>query len=230
MAAHGGREECMSLLTVSRLSFRYLSTIELFREATFAIEASDCLAVVGANGAGKSTLLRILAGDLEPGGGTIGRRKDLRVAFAGQYGFNGAESLFDYVFGARPGLRRLRARLAAAERQSPCEYAELINEYDARGGYAAEAETGRILASVGFAPGEWNLALSSLSGGQRTRAGLACALHTDADLLLLDEPNNHFRYRRARMARSTACRQSHLCFGFTRPDAAAKGGQPRPGD
>ena len=181
----------MSLLSVSGLSFGYPSTIELFREATFAIEAGDCLAIVGANGAGKSTLLRLLAGELTPDGGSITRRKDLRVATADQQGAFGADSLFDYVFGARPHLARLRERLAATEREAPCDYAELINEYDALGGYGAEARTKRILGGLGFVPGEWGLPLSRLSGGQRTRAGLGRALHSEADLLLLDEPTNH---------------------------------------
>jgi ATP-binding cassette subfamily F protein 3 len=191
LAAQGGREESMSLLGVSGLSFRYSSTIELFRDATFAIEPGDCLAVVGPNGAGKSTLLRILAGELEPVNGAIARRRDLRVATAAQNGAEGAESLFDYVFGAQPHLARLRARLAATERDAPCDHAELVNEYDAFGGYAAEARTGRILSGLGFARAEWTLPPASLSGGQRTRAGLARALQTDADLLLLDEPTNH---------------------------------------
>ncbi len=191
MAAHGGREECMSLLNVCGLSFRYPSTIELFRDATFAIEAEDRLAVVGANGVGKSTLLRILAGELEPTGGTIARRKNLQTATVDQYGAAGEGSLFEYVFGARPDLARLRVRLAATEREAPCEYAELVNEYEAFGGYAAEARTGSILGGLGFAPAEWSLPPSSLSGGQRTRASLARALHTEAGLLLLDEPTNH---------------------------------------
>jgi len=183
--------ERMSLLNVTGLSFRYPSTIELFRGATFAVEAGDCLAMVGANGAGKTTLLRLLAGELEPNGGTIARRKGLQVASAGQQGASGAGSLFNHVFGVRPHLARLRVRLAAAQREAPCDYAELVNEYDARGGYAAEAQTERILSGLGFAPCEWELPLTRLSGGQRTRAGLARALHTEADLLLLDEPTNH---------------------------------------
>lgn len=181
----------MSLLNVSGLSFRYPSTIELFREATFAIDNGDRLAVVGANGAGKSTLLRILAGELEPGEGTIARRKNLRIAYADQAGAAGPGALFDYVFTARPHLAHMRTRLLAPDRESPCGYAELVNEYEAAGGYAAEAATQRILAGLGFAPAEWELAPSSLSGGQRTRAGLARALHSDAELLLLDEPTNH---------------------------------------
>ena len=92
----------MSLLNVTGLSFRYPSTIELFRGATFAVEAGDCLAMVGANGAGKTTLLRLLAGELEPNGGTIARRKGLQVASAGQQGASGAGSLFNHVFGVRP--------------------------------------------------------------------------------------------------------------------------------
>jgi ATP-binding cassette subfamily F protein 3 len=181
----------MSLLNVSGLSFRYPSTIELFRDATFAIDEGDCLAVVGANGAGKSTLLDILRGELEPGGGSVARRKGLRVAHADQAGASGDRALFDYVFEARPHLAPLRARLLAPERETPCGYAELVNEYEAAGGYAAEAATERILSGLGFAPTEWDLPPSSLSGGQRTRAGLARALHSNAELLLLDEPTNH---------------------------------------
>ena len=191
MAAKCGREERMSLLSVSGLSFRYPSTVELFRDAAFAIEEDECLAIVGVNGCGKSTMLRLLAGELEPGSGTIARRKGLQVAMAGQQWAGGNGSLFDHVFKARLDLELLRARLAVAERESPCDYAELVNEYAAAGGYAAESSTERILGGLGFAPQEWRLPLASLSGGQRTRAGLARALHTEAGLLLLDEPTNH---------------------------------------
>src|SRR5262245_8215559 len=96
MAAHGGREGYMSLQHASGLPFGHRSTLELCRNATFAIGTGDCLAIVGANGAGKSTLLRILSGELEPVGGVIARRKDLRVATADQYGATGADFLFDY--------------------------------------------------------------------------------------------------------------------------------------
>ena len=191
LAAHGGREECMSLLSLTGLSFRYLSTIELFRDATFSIGQGDCLALVGTNGAGKSTLLRILAGELKPTSGRVVRRKDLRVATAEQQGATGKGSLFDYVFGAQPHLASLRTQLAAAQDAAPCDYGELVNDYDAAGGYTAEAQTERILSGLGFTKADCDLPLTSLSGGQRTRAGLARALHSEADVLLLDEPTNH---------------------------------------
>ncbi len=181
----------MSLLNVTGLSFRYPSSIPLFRDATFAIDAGDRLALVGANGAGKSTLLRILAGELEPGGGSTVRRKGLRVAYADQQGAGGAGSLFDSVFEARPRLAGLRARLSRPEREAPCDYAELVNEYEAAGGYAAAAQTESLLGGLGFPRCEWELPIASLSGGQRTRAALARVLYSEADLLLLDEPTNH---------------------------------------
>jgi len=181
----------MSLLSVSGISFRYPTTIDLFRNVTFSIDPRDAIAIVGPNGAGKSTLLRILAGDLSPADGIIARRKDLRTATAEQQGASGEGSLFDYVFEARSELARLRAQLAVTEREAPLEYAALVNEYDALGGYAAEAQAERILMGLGFAPAERALPLAKLSGGQRTRAGLARALHSEADLLLLDEPTNH---------------------------------------
>jgi ATP-binding cassette subfamily F protein 3 len=184
----------MSLLTLSGISFRY-SASELFRSVTFSIGASDRLAIVGPNGAGKSTLLRILAGELAPTAGEIARRQGLHIAVANTLWSREDVTLRDYVFDARPTLARLRVQLAAAEQEDPVRYAELIHDYAAVEGYAAEAEMERILSGVGFLPSEWDLPLSSLSGGQRTRAGLARALHTSADLLLLDEPTNHLDIR-----------------------------------
>ena len=43
----------------------------LFEGLDLTVAPGDVVGVVGANGAGKSTLLRILAGDLEPHGGTV---------------------------------------------------------------------------------------------------------------------------------------------------------------
>jgi ATP-binding cassette, subfamily F, member 3 len=181
----------MSLLNVSELSFRYLSTVELFRDVTFAINSGDSLAIVGPNGAGKSTLLRIIAGELEPTRGAVARGKGLRTAqVLQQIDDTAAANLFEFVFDVRPqlGVLRRRVRQIGAD---PGEYANAVSDYEAGGGYAAEAETERILAGLGFTSAEFDLPLGRLSGGQRTRAALARGLNSDAELLLLDEPTNH---------------------------------------
>jgi ATPase subunit of ABC transporter with duplicated ATPase domains len=160
----------MSLLNVSEVSFHYPSTLELFREVTFAIDSGDRLALVGPNGAGKSSLLKVLAGELAPTSGTIVRRRGLRIAVVAQEveqemcaPMESAVTLFDYVLSAN---------------SDPEDY-------------AAESRTDRILDGLGFCAADHALSLACLSGGQRTRAALARALFAPCDLLLLDEPTNH---------------------------------------
>ena len=45
----------------------------LISHASFTVNATDKIGLVGANGAGKTTLLRTLAGEFEPAEGTIVR-------------------------------------------------------------------------------------------------------------------------------------------------------------
>ncbi|MCF6286564.1 MAG: ABC-F family ATP-binding cassette domain-containing protein, partial [Candidatus Hydrogenedentes bacterium] len=49
----------------------------------------------------------------------------------------------------------------------------------------------QVLHGLGFVKSDFDLPFMALSGGQRTRLMLALVLLKDADLLLLDEPENH---------------------------------------
>jgi ATP-binding cassette subfamily F protein 3 len=187
----------MSLLALSELSFEYVSGPVLFENVSFSINPADRLAVVGPNGSGKSTMLRLITGNLEPARGRIVRRRTLRIATADQDVPVGLrQTLFDFVFSARSSLAQLRAEIRELEQHlsdpsSAGKYASLINEYQERGGFLAEAGVTRTLTGLAYGPQDFDRDVQSLSGGERTRAGLARALSTQADLLVLDEPTNH---------------------------------------
>ena len=55
----------------------------VFADIDLDIRGPERIALTGGNGAGKSTLLRIIAGDLEPGGGVV-QRGDGRIAYLSQ--------------------------------------------------------------------------------------------------------------------------------------------------
>jgi macrolide transport system ATP-binding/permease protein len=63
--------------------------------------------------------------------------------------------------------------------------------YEERGGYAATDRLEAIMARLGLAGIPLDAPLQSLSGGEKTRAGLAALLSTEPSILLLDEPLNH---------------------------------------
>jgi ATP-binding cassette subfamily F protein 3 len=187
----------MSLLAVSELSFEYSSGPVLFENVSFSVNPADRVAIVGPNGSGKSTLLRLIAGDLEPTRGRIIRQRTFRIAAADQeVPARLRQTLFDFVFSALPLLAQLRADLRELEQRlsnpsSAAEYAIRVNEYQERGGFLAEAGVTRALSGLGYSAQDLDRDVRSLSGGERTRAGLARALSMEADLLVLDEPTNH---------------------------------------
>src|ERR1044071_599941 len=73
----------MPLVTLDRVSIAY-GHLPLLADASLQIESRERVCVIGRNGTGKSTLLRIIAGDVEPEGGSVWRQPGLRIGTLAQ--------------------------------------------------------------------------------------------------------------------------------------------------
>ena len=148
----------------------------LFDRLTLAV-ARERTGLVGRNGCGKSTLLRLIAGEIEPAGGSLQRLGSIgMLAQLADERLTVSEAL-----GVAGDLARLR-RLERGE-GSLDDAAEADWTLDARI-QAALVETG--LPSLPL-----DRPVASLSGGERTRVALARLLIEAPDVLLLDEPTNN---------------------------------------
>src|SRR6202050_3069085 len=70
-------------------------------------------------------------------------------------------------------------------------YSRAQARLEARGGYLWRDRATSMARGLGFGGDDLDRGLDTFSGGQLTRASLARALATSADVLLLDEPTNH---------------------------------------
>jgi len=162
-------------ITLSSLNFALPDGRVLFSDLNFSFN-QERTGLTGANGAGKSTLLRLIAGELAPSAGRVrvaGRLGVLRQRFAPDTG----ETVAD-LFGARAAL--------AALRRAETGEGDAWEDAD----WTLEARLAEALGRAGLdaAP---ETRLAALSGGQRTRAGLAALVFAEPDFLLLDEPTNN---------------------------------------
>jgi len=188
----------MGNLVVGDLAYAHPGGELLFSEVSFRVARGRHAALVGVNGIGKSTLLTILAGEREPIVGTVSRGG--RVAYMPQDAGSDIGTVRDLLLTAAPSqLRTAGQRLAAAERAAASGDAaggvligEAIGDWSELGGYELEgrwdAASRRVglggLTEVGDRP------VLSLSGGERKRLMLAALFDGDAEILLLDEPDN----------------------------------------
>ncbi|MFF5435858.1 ABC-F family ATP-binding cassette domain-containing protein [Streptomyces achromogenes] len=169
----------------------------LFSGLDLVVAPGDVIGLVGANGAGKSTLLRMLAGLTPP------ERGELRLSPpAATVGHLPQEPE------RRPGetVREFLARrtgVAAAQRAmddatqalvdgapgADDAYATALERWLGLGGADLDERAEEVAGSLGLAV-DLDQPMTTLSGGQAARAGLASLLLSRYDVFLLDEPTN----------------------------------------
>jgi len=167
------------------------------------VEEGERIGLIGRNGTGKSTVFRIITGELAPDGGVVERMRRARIACLAQlHDVPPQTTVFETVLHSFQELLILESELTALEEalvaggdDALARYSRAQEEFTRRGGYEFRARIKRVLHGLGFAAEDFNLPFHVLSGGQRTRLMLALVLLQDADLLLLDEPENHLDLR-----------------------------------
>ena len=190
----------MAYVVCSELAYAHPGGDLLFSGVSFRIPAGRKIGVVGANGIGKSTLFGVLAGDLAAEEGEVsieGRLAHMPqdVGVVGE-----PRTVRELLLGLAPGaLRSAGARMASAERRlaggdddAGIDLATAIGDWSALGGYELEGQWDaacRRIVRSSFADLSERPA-TTLSGGERKRLVLDLLFASDADVLLLDEPDN----------------------------------------
>lgn len=160
----------MILLSAEKI-YKGYSERQLLDGCSLAIGEGEKIGLIGINGTGKSTLLKVMAGIDPPDSGIVTRAGGVRVAYLPQ------NPLFD---GETTVLQQVMKGVAIDEERA--KDAKVIQQAD-------EYQCKSILNQLGL--GDYDQKIAQLSGGQKRRVALACALAAEAEVLILDEPTNH---------------------------------------
>lgn len=157
-----------SILELANVSLSYTSRRSFFRHekhqalnnVTFTVKAGETFGIIGNNGSGKSTLLRVLAGIYKPDSGTITRNFSSSSLLTLGLGFS------NELTGRENAI--ISAMLNGATKQKT--YAKLDE-------IITFSELGKAIDNP----------VKTYSSGMKARLGFSVALHTNVDLLLIDE-------------------------------------------
>lgn len=188
----------MQLLSAINISKSYYGHAVL-SDISFTVNDGDRIALIGSNGAGKTTLFKIIEGTAPPDLGTVSVSKNTIIGFLAQnvdeqdFGDNVLKSR--ELLDAEHNVGKLEKEIASCS-ESPSasllsEYTTAVAHFEAIGGYDFEHRMKEALAGLGLRDFDFTRSISSMSGGEKMRVGLARLIVQKPDLLLLDEPTNH---------------------------------------
>jgi ATPase subunit of ABC transporter with duplicated ATPase domains len=190
----------MSHISCSEVSYSHPGGDLLFSGVNFHIGTGQHVGLVGINGVGKTTLLRLIAGELplDSGDVSVGERFAYMAQSIGVGDDDQTVRELLLSIASEP-LRSVGLKLIVAERAlangdetAGIALGEAIADWSELGGYELEASWDRacrviIRSGLDEVGGR---AVSTLSGGERKRLVLELLFSSDADVLLLDEPDN----------------------------------------
>ncbi|MBW4642266.1 MAG: ABC-F family ATP-binding cassette domain-containing protein [Goleter apudmare HA4340-LM2] len=172
---------------------------EILKDASFSLDATDKVGLIGTNGSGKSTLLKMIAG-LEPvDSGQILMNSGAKIIYLPQQpDLDEKRTVLEQIFadsGEHMALVReyeeLSDKLAhyPEDNQLMSRLSVVMQRMDTTGAWELETNAKIILTKLGIS--DFNAVIGTLSGGYRKRIALATALLSEPDALLMDEPTNH---------------------------------------
>ncbi|PZS01938.1 MAG: ABC transporter ATP-binding protein [Candidatus Chloroheliales bacterium] len=192
------------LLNVSELFVSY-GVQPVLNNVSFTLDERQRAGLVGANGAGKSTLLKAITGQVAPDSGRIAVANGAAVGYLPQAVSDyTSETIDDLIYQAQGDLRQLESRLRELEQHMGqpndnhdellTEYGHLTEQFERRGGYELDYRIDQVLGGLRLSHIARDRRVATLSGGEKSRVGLAALLLKSPDLLLLDEPTNHLDF------------------------------------
>jgi macrolide transport system ATP-binding/permease protein len=193
------------LLSIEQISKSYGDN-QVLNGVTFGLGEGQKVGLVGANGVGKSTLLKIVMGEIDADSGRVTTAHKARIGYLPQV-LEQADTLtvdalilesLAEVVALEQQLRALETRMSAVNGNLDAllaDYGQASEEFERRGGYDLEHRRQEILTGLQIDHIRRDRPIGTLSGGEKSRVGLAALLLQEPDLLLLDEPTNHLDFR-----------------------------------
>lgn len=194
----------MNILNATDVTKKFLDET-LFDNVKLTLNSGDTIGLVGRNGEGKTTLLRLLCGSESPTTGIISWKKNIKIGYLDQIpNYADNEKVYTCLKSVFGELNIISEQLKLLEEKMSMDvndidelmlrYGNLQSYYEEHGGYEIDAKIRRVASGLNIThllESQWK----DLSGGERTKVGIAQILIKPTDLLLLDEPTNHLDFK-----------------------------------